>query len=1030
MAGEAPQIDYDRKGPLSLQLERLNQILLRIFKRIDKVEADVSATPSSGGGGTDDHAALTHLSYATAGHTGFSPTTHVHAESDVTDLTTDLAAKAPSARLISTTAPLTGGGDLSSDRTLAIPKATAAVDGYLDKDDWTKFNNKAPSGAWTVLSIVSGHISTDASLGTTFYIEADSDFILDTPTNIPSSGWRGIWIIKQISGGSHLITLSGDYRGGVEISVGDVVLSTVTGMVDYLECSYFGISGKLDILDFKTGYQETVDAYKVPITIPAASVGSSLLGFKVYVDLSDLPAAFWSHLIDPWGADIRVINSSGTHIPFDVVWINSVDQTGAMFVRTDLSDSSDTVIYVVYGEIGTEHLPFTDPNGRNAVWSDFHRVFMFGDYLYDRTGSGKYLTFPSTYNDPLSQAVLSGDIACHQGCAYDGTYYYTIGTNTLKKYNAAFAQQAINSDPCGDAGGVVTHCGGGFVRDGILYVPQTTNAYTVTQLSEYRTTDLSFIQTRALTAPGGVYWTAGVTYVPEWDQFVFCDYAGDGTKFFKHDNDATLTYAGAITLASALTTLQGICWWRGAFWVNRETDNYTYRVNQDGTEIKRMFRQVSYPLHEGISEYADSLYCIASNSASPEHGVVIRLDLQTQYGIAPGILFPDVATPTSYRATIDATRYTQWSIGVSAVVSLKTTDQAIVGYGKKTGTDNAIRETLHTDNANNKVVLWNDTDGFLISDPQTFTPSCAYKSDFYSETVGNAPSGWTERWTVASGTVTIRADGVIGKNSLEVVRAGSSKYGASIDAIGTSEDDCEVLALVEITTNNNFYTRIYARGSGAAASESAYFSHLNVGDDLIGLHKYVAGVSTNIQTAAKTINTGTWYYMRFRIVGTALKLKVWEKGASEPAAWDIEATDADLATGWVGIGGSSSTAAETNYDYIAVSVGASPITVPLPVDDIGVYRRLHVVHDGSTSRTLYCNGNATIDAGCTEKPTALADGLLLGYNDADLDYGSDGVNIEFLYLYPGILSADWISAEVSNLGDPASFYVIGAESPF
>lgn len=41
-------------------------------------------------------------------------------ESQVTGLVTDLAAKAPTARSIGTTAPLSGGGDLSADRTLSL----------------------------------------------------------------------------------------------------------------------------------------------------------------------------------------------------------------------------------------------------------------------------------------------------------------------------------------------------------------------------------------------------------------------------------------------------------------------------------------------------------------------------------------------------------------------------------------------------------------------------------------------------------------------------------------------------------------------------------------------------------------------------------------------------------------------------------------------------------------------------------------------------------------------------------------------
>jgi hypothetical protein len=46
------------------------------------------------------------------------------------------------ARSISTTAPLTGGGDLSANRTFAITKSTASVDGYLAATDFTTFAAK------------------------------------------------------------------------------------------------------------------------------------------------------------------------------------------------------------------------------------------------------------------------------------------------------------------------------------------------------------------------------------------------------------------------------------------------------------------------------------------------------------------------------------------------------------------------------------------------------------------------------------------------------------------------------------------------------------------------------------------------------------------------------------------------------------------------------------------------------------------------------------------------------------------------
>lgn len=53
------------------------------------------------------------------------------AQSKVSGLTTDLAGKADAARSIATTAPLTGGGDLSADRTLAISGATTGAVGVV-----------------------------------------------------------------------------------------------------------------------------------------------------------------------------------------------------------------------------------------------------------------------------------------------------------------------------------------------------------------------------------------------------------------------------------------------------------------------------------------------------------------------------------------------------------------------------------------------------------------------------------------------------------------------------------------------------------------------------------------------------------------------------------------------------------------------------------------------------------------------------------------------------------------------------------
>jgi len=67
----------------------------------------------------------------------------------IVDTSTALAAT----RNINTTSPLTGGGNLTADRTIAIPVATTSANGYLSSTDWTTFNGKVVTPAFTAGSV-------------------------------------------------------------------------------------------------------------------------------------------------------------------------------------------------------------------------------------------------------------------------------------------------------------------------------------------------------------------------------------------------------------------------------------------------------------------------------------------------------------------------------------------------------------------------------------------------------------------------------------------------------------------------------------------------------------------------------------------------------------------------------------------------------------------------------------------------------------------------------------------------------------
>ena len=53
------------------------------------------------------------------------------------------------ARTISTTSPLSGGGDLTADRTLSISQANTTTNGYLSSTDWNTFNGKQNALGYT-----------------------------------------------------------------------------------------------------------------------------------------------------------------------------------------------------------------------------------------------------------------------------------------------------------------------------------------------------------------------------------------------------------------------------------------------------------------------------------------------------------------------------------------------------------------------------------------------------------------------------------------------------------------------------------------------------------------------------------------------------------------------------------------------------------------------------------------------------------------------------------------------------------------
>lgn len=202
-----------------------------------------------------------------------------------------------------------------------------------------------------------------------------------------------------------------------------------------------------------------------------------------------------------------------------------------------------------------------------------------------------------------------------------------------------------------------------------------------------------------------------------------------------------------------------------------------------------------------------------------------------------------------------------------------------------------------------------------------------------------APSGWTQRWVTANTTLNVTTD-----NVFEFSLTSSSQRSAIAFDVLNTQNDVELLCTfntVGLTWTNDGAGSIstiglFARGSGATASETMYTAMLqtsNGSTPSLNLLRYSSGTPTSITSATLTslgisnnhLNNGTPISMRFSVVGTALKVKVWMPTIeAEPGSWDINTTDANIASGsWNGINAWKVSAGQKFRAFYADDAGAT-----------------------------------------------------------------------------------------------------------
>ena len=125
-------------------------------------------------------------------------TSQVQNDSTVTGTNADDAlehldsTKVPTTRTISTTAPLSGGGDLSANRTLSITQANTSTDGYLSSTDFNTFNGKQDALTLTTTGTSGAATLVGSTLNIPQYGGGGGSGIHAQKT-IVSQQWTNLW---------------------------------------------------------------------------------------------------------------------------------------------------------------------------------------------------------------------------------------------------------------------------------------------------------------------------------------------------------------------------------------------------------------------------------------------------------------------------------------------------------------------------------------------------------------------------------------------------------------------------------------------------------------------------------------------------------------------------------------------------------------------------------------------------------------------------------------------------------------------
>lgn len=218
-----------------------------------------------------------------------------------------------------------------------------------------------------------------------------------------------------------------------------------------------------------------------------------------------------------------------------------------------------------------------------------------------------------------------------------------------------------------------------------------------------------------------------------------------------------------------------------------------------------------------------------------------------------------------------------------------------------------------------------------------------YETDFSEFEVGGPMGGWYGLSTAEQKThAIVNVTGAISGKALRITKSGTGPFAL-------------LWAKVPVQSSAEILMRFRAIGPDptGASGIAAHFHRFRINQErnslalIAAASRQVTGrmwsitaqqynpngsnLGSTVWGALPNYANGMWGYLRSRLIGSTLQIKLWHSGQAEPAEWMKTETVSLLGEGYVGIGDLVSGLVDAEIDYFAVSPGPSPATIPVPV---------------------------------------------------------------------------------------------------